>query len=367
MKRGYSLGIPLFLFLLQQLIVLESSSAQMLPSRIEDAGQIVGRVVNTCGPSSGIWVYIPGRSFVTKTGVDGAFVFHYVPQGVYDVVIEAPTHMPQAIHGVQVTRQAVTDVGQRTIPDLSSDPHSCGACTRACGPGQHCINGTCGIGTGASSMQQPTTTQQPLITCGQPGVTICGGTCVNLSMDVRNCGTCGRACLSGQACINGQCTSQTGQPLTQPSLGTCVPGQIMCAGLCADPSTDIRNCGSCGTMCPAVANGTAACMAGKCTRGSCNAGFADCDMLPTNGCETNVMTSVMSCGTCGRVCPAGPNTAASACINGTCIIGACAAGFADCNKNPVDGCETNLSSVANCGACGRACAPGRACVSGVCQ
>jgi hypothetical protein len=48
--------------------------------------------------------------------------------------------------------------------------------------------------------------------------------------------------------------------------------------------------------------------------------------------------------------------------------GGCAAGWADCNTTAPDanGCETNLSTTANCGACGRACPAGSVCSSGSC-
>ena len=40
-----------------------------------------------------------------------------------------------------------------------------------------------------------------------------------------------------------------------------------------------------------------------------------------------------------------------ACSGGVCAIGACANGFADCNKVEADGCEANLdTSPTNCGA-----------------
>src|SRR5262245_10458064 len=129
--------------------------------------------------------------------------------------------------------------------------------------------------------------------------------------------------------------------------------------------TDPNNCGACGNVCPAPPNSIASCVAGVCQVGTCTAGFADCNQNAVDGCETNV-TSLTNCGACGNVCPAPPNVAPS-CVAGFCQVGACFGGFADCNSDLSDGCEINVTSdVNNCGACGTVCAPGLACVGSVC-
>lgn len=50
-----------------------------------------------------------------------------------------------------------------------------------------------------------------------------------------------------------------------------------------------------------------------------------------------------------------------------CFDVTCAAGTADCNADGLDGCETQLGTAQNCGACGNACAAGQVCLSGACQ
>ncbi len=66
--------------------------------------------------------------------------------------------------------------------------------------------------------------------------------------------------------------------------------------------------------CPAVANGTQACVAGSCGVGTCTAGFGDCDSNPVNGCETQTTIDVAHCGTCGTAC-----VGSQACVNGACV------------------------------------------------
>ncbi|MFO0755930.1 MAG: DNRLRE domain-containing protein [Byssovorax sp.] len=85
----------------------------------------------------------------------------------------------------------------------------------------------------------------------------------------------------------------------------------------------------------------------------CPAGFADCNGDPSDGCEADLATPA-TCGACGVSCVAPHATAA--CAAGTCAIGACDLGFADCNGAFADGCETDLTSTASCGACGVVCA-----------
>jgi len=128
--------------------------------------------------------------------------------------------------------------------------------------------------------------------------------------------------------------------------------------------TSVDNCGACGNVCSA-ANGTPSCTNGSCQVASCNAGFANCDAAAANGCETRTGSDVNNCGACGVVCSTANGTAS--CTAGSCQLGTCNAGFADCNGLRNDGCETNLNSNGNCGACGRACAVGQSCSAGTCK
>ncbi len=62
-----------------------------------------------------------------------------------------------------------------------------------------------------------------------------------------------------------------------------------------------------------------------------------------------------NCGACGRACAPGAN-GSPACRVGACVLD-CAAGFGDCDSNTANGCESPLATdTMNCGACGRACA-----------
>jgi hypothetical protein len=238
------------------------------------------------------------------------------------------------------------------------------------------------------------------------GRVLCGESCVDPLNDINHCGRCNFACNGtngSAACAAGRCEV------------TCRAGFADCdmdpRNGCEVGLGTITNCRSCADVCPsgAALNGTPACTANVC-RTSCNAGFGDCNGNPADGCELP-LSSPANCGACGRACPAGQSCAAGvctvscsapnlacagacvdpqtsptncgmcgrACVNppnavgacraGACGIGACNAGFADCNGVLSDGCERPLNTIADCGACGRACAfPNgiAACTSGAC-
>jgi hypothetical protein len=63
-------------------------------------------------------------------------------------------------------------------------------------------------------------------------------------------------------------------------------------------------------------NGTTSCVGGTCVP-VCATGFADCDGDPANGCETSTTTTT-HCGTCGNVCASDAGT--PACNSGTCGV-----------------------------------------------
>lgn len=202
----------------------------------------------------------------------------------------------------------------------------------------------------------------------------CGTSCVETSTDLQHCGACGQSCVAptggGATCTGGTCsrTCTAGSHLcgsqcvadTSPntcgsrcapcpagpagSVPSCVAGTCdfacgpdlhRCASACV-AVTSVMGCGSSCTPCPTAANADPTCDGTRCgTR--CRPGFADCDGNLSNGCEADLSTPT-SCGRCGTLCPARPN-AAAACRSNLCAI-TCVSGYADCNGNTDDGCET---------------------------
>jgi hypothetical protein len=80
-----------------------------------------------------------------------------------------------------------------------------------------------------------------------------------------------------------------------------------------------KNCNFCGDACQ-LAHAQSACLPGMgplafvCTLQSCVAGWGDCDMFASNGCETDTTSDPNNCGGCGVVCGAGAECVMSACV-----------------------------------------------------
>ena len=268
--------------------------------------------------------------------------------------------------------------------------------------------------------------------------------------NLNHCGVCGNVCafLNGDAlCDGGRCRLARCQPMwgdcdgdestgcecpctpERPGVEICDAEDNDCDGrvnegfaLDADP----ENCGQCGQRC-AFANAAAQCTEGQCELGACDPGFVDWDGDDVNGCERECQlsnggvevcddldndcngvvddgidknTDVHNCGGCGRldedyICRL-PN-AEVACLDGTCVIDQCVAGFSNADGDTENGCELvcNVSNegeeacdavdndcdgtvdegydlfsdVNHCGGCGEVCDVGNArpvCDVGVC-
>ncbi|MFO0609355.1 MAG: hypothetical protein U0324_39690 [Polyangiales bacterium] len=132
-------------------------------------------------------------------------------------------------------------------------------------------------------------------------------------------------------------------------------------GLCSNPSSPD------GTACP-LANASGACASGACGVAACNPGFANCDGNAANGCETSA-TTVANCGACGNACAAAPH-ASPACAAGACRL-TCDAGWYDADGNAANGCELDVTTDSDCGRPGNACVSGdgnvTTCVAGACS
>jgi len=169
-----------------------------------------------------------------------------------------------------------------------------------------------------------------------------------------------------------------------PDTGTvvpdgCIPAEEVCNGAdddCDgvidngfDLQSDTANCGTCGTTCAAAPNADAACSAGSCIL-TCVDGFADCDTDAGNGCEAELQVDDMHCGMCDNACGAVSGGSRS-CSGGLCRLD-CEATRGDCNGDPSDGCEVDLTeNTENCGMCDNRCmdTPGasRECSGGMCS
>jgi hypothetical protein len=151
----------------------------------------------------------------------------------------------------------------------------------------------------------------------------------------------------------------------------CPAGEKRCAGVCVSNKDVYFGCA--GPTCEpcALPHATSSCSfaatadSAECGVARCNAGWADCNGMPMDGCETDLSLPT-SCGGCAVVCaPAGRHATVS-CINLACTT-ICEPERGDCNKDPTDGCEAKLlDDEQNCGGCGLVCPIGR-CRQGACH
>ncbi|MFO0608207.1 MAG: hypothetical protein U0324_33890 [Polyangiales bacterium] len=189
------------------------------------------------------------------------------------------------------------------------------------------------------------------------GQTRCNDQCVDTNTAADNCGRCNNRCAAANAastCAAGACAF------------TCNAGFADCdmnpANGCEADLSAPATCGSCSNRCAGM-NGTPTCAAGVCGL-TCNPGFGNCDGNAANGCETATTTSASHCGMCGRACSNSNGT--PSCVAGACQI-TCDTGYLDCDGNNANGCETlGLNDTANCGRCGTRCPTSQSCVRGSC-
>jgi hypothetical protein len=124
--------------------------------------------------------------------------------------------------------------GGSCIP-VSNDPHNCGSCGHMCKTTEVCSAGTC------------------TATC-LTGLQGCSGACVDIKTDNANCGVCGHVCGSGTGCVEGGCQNVTvvgtasnctggGPPLSDMGPG----GKTVCDGLLAQTTFRWALC-SCGNI-----------------------------------------------------------------------------------------------------------------------
>ncbi len=204
--------------------------------------------------------------------------------------------------------------------DPRADRQNCGACGKACAPGEVCSAGACALDCGGGTKK-------------------CGASCVATASDPQNCGDCGKACDGGKVCVGGACAvacpasakkcgdgcvdtmlsplhcggcdlpCKQGEVCSQGKCGvTCLGGATKCGDLCVDTKNDPGYCGDCMTACKAGE----VCAAGKCTK-SCAPGETLCSGV---GC-VDLTGRAKYCGACDKACNAG-----QVCSKGNCIAGA---------------------------------------------
>lgn len=145
----------------------------------------------------------------------------------------------------------------------------------------------------------------------------------------------------------------------------CDAGERLCNGLCVRSDDPLYGCGGPTCTACAEAHATAACRSGKCVVGACDPGYADCNANPADGCEGDLSLAT-SCGACNAVCPATTPLCVPVGATFQCSNGCTPAAPLLCGKDCVD----PLTSENHCGGCNVKCPAVAnatiACVAGAC-
>lgn len=202
--------------------------------------------------------------------------------------------------------------------DLKTSDDHCGACETACDPTNGgadlpphayygCNGGTCGH-----------------LKC-EPLWANCDGDmqkngCEAWLLENDNCGDCGIVAGPGQFCGRDAITGAVMVmcPAGETFCGDCSSGD--CIGQCFDLSSDLENCGACGSLCSRPGGFMiGSCNAGICVQ-TCGDGRADCNGNPEDTCEVDTDNDPRNCGGCGITCD---GIAGQACAGGRCVVENC--------------------------------------------
>ncbi len=156
--------------------------------------------------------------------------------------------------------------GAAYCADEKTDNANCGGCGAACPTGQACADGACVV-----TCQAPTTLCKPATGGADAG----SWYCADLESDNANCRSCGHACAGGETCVHGACGCAAPQTLCTPDAG---------APYCVDLQTDSDNCDACFHACSGVCSG------GECMQ-QMTYDLVETDITPTNPTTCSSSTS----------------------------------------------------------------------------
>jgi len=157
------------------------------------------------------------------------------------------------------------------------------------------------------------------------------------------------------------------QPARDASTGgiDCSPGQHACYGACVGVTDPVYGCGDPSCSPCKTSHGQSGCQGNKCVVQACDPGYADCNQDPADGCEVD-LSKAASCGACNAVCPAASPVCAPSGTTFQCTTGCTAVAPLLCGTE----CVSPLASVNHCGGCNLKCPEvdqgTAACTTGVC-
>jgi hypothetical protein len=303
----------------------------------------------------------PGR-IETCNGVDDDC------DGVIDEVMGAPLGGCDFRHGEQgcISDPAMCADAACTV-DFRTNLFNCRECGLRCDTdvANVCIDGNCMCDHGPSPEACDTSYQYCCVGIG----------CQDVLSSLDHCSGCNMRCNPASRpanrplaslCSSGVCRCGGSEPCADVATQACCSNGGAESASCINPENSYDHCGGCNQSSDRP-HATTECVAGGVVIVRCDPGWDDCDGAAINGCETDLNT-LANCGGCGNVCSLA--NAVEECPSGDCAIRICEPGWGDCNGGASNGCETPLDTLTNCGACGTGCAlpnGSESCATGSCR
>lgn len=109
--------------------------------------------------------------------------------------------------------------------------------------------------------------------------------------------------------------ADAGDGATTEAVVSCPPGAKPCGGACVSTASPETGCAASSCAPCRYAHAQALCIGGSCAMGPCENGFASCNDEVADGCETDTRTTSRFCGSCSVSCVG----QTPLCSDGTCV------------------------------------------------
>ena len=149
---------------------------------------------------------------------------------------------------------------------------------------------------------------------------------------------------SGKEIVGPMKDEYTVSSSTSSGISTCTP-------YC--PTGAVCGSDGCGGSCGTCSGSTPNCINYQCSANTC-----------TPSCVGKTCGDDGCGGSCGNCLLA--NSVSTCSASYSCVISSCSTGYANCDSNTTNGCETLLGTITNCASCGNQCSTGQTCTNNVC-
>jgi hypothetical protein len=185
------------------------------------------------------------------------------------------------------------------------------------------------------------------------------------------------ACTTSRMCPGQVCSTSRGYCVDCDADTDCPRGQTCRNAACVNTGGTCqvaRDCPATTPLCDTVRHVCAVCLAatdcparqtcrdGRCVSAACTPGATTCPA----GSATRSVCATDGLSSRDEACPTPAHATMPRCGASNACTFNCEGGFADCDGNVANGCESDLSAPTSCGRCGETCMATQACREGTC-